>query len=84
MVIEQNDIQLEIGNKTLLVMSYSALILFYSTVGVKVEVHALQKTMLSNKAEQGLAGTIKQHLSTVVSQCHMLQNKVGCTCLWTI
>ena len=79
MVIEQNDIQLEIGNKTLLVMSYSALILFYSTVGVKVEVHALQKTMLSNKAEQGLAGTIKQHLSTVVSQCHMLQNKVGCT-----
>ena len=32
--------------------------------------------MLSNKAEQGLAGTIKQHLNTVVSQGHMLQNKV--------
>ena len=24
-----------------------------------------------------LAGTIKQHLSTVVSQCHMLQKKKG-------
>ena len=42
-----------------------------TTVGLKVKVHAL----LSNKAEQGLAGTIKQHLSTVVSQGHMLQNK---------
>jgi len=42
-----------------------------TTVGLKVKVHAL----LSNKAEQSLAGTIKQHLSTVVSQCNMLQNK---------
>ena len=42
-----------------------------TTVGLKVKVHAL----LNNKAEQGLAGTIKQHFSTVVSQGHMLQNK---------
>ena len=42
-----------------------------TTVGLKVKVHALQ----SKKAERGLAGTIKQHLSTVVSQGHMLQNK---------
>ena len=42
-----------------------------TTVGLMVEVHAL----LSNKAEQSLAGTIKQHLSTLVSQGHMLQNK---------
>jgi len=40
-------------------------------------------TMLSNKAEQGLAGTIKQHLSTLVSQGHMLQNKVCCTWIQT-
>ena len=42
-----------------------------TTVGFKVKVH----TLLSNKAEQGQAGTIKQHLSTVVLQGHMLQNK---------
>jgi len=33
-----------------------------TTVGLKVKVHALQTTMLSNKAEQGLARTIKSHL----------------------
>ena len=49
-----------------------------TTVGLQVQVHALQTTMLSNKAEQGVARSMK-HLSTVVSQCYMLQNKVGCT-----
>ena len=39
-----------------------------TTVGLKVKVHALL-------SKQGLAGAIKQHPSTVVSQDHKLQNK---------
>ena len=51
--------------------------LYITTVGFRVKVHALQTTILSNKAEEGLARTIRQRLSTVVLQCHMLQKRLA-------